>query len=92
MADRASATESTTAPAIVTGAMAPASVNGATTTACPRRTHRKHPSIIGWSCFSGEVELILVYMRGVAWNSSSESPPASFTSSITSSIRSLPSE
>jgi hypothetical protein len=51
---------------MVTGAIAPASVKGVTNTACPRRIIRKHPSIIGTSCFRGEVELMFVYMRGVA--------------------------
>ena len=92
IADSASATDSATAPAIVTGAMAPASVNGVTITACPRRIIRRQPSIIGWSCFSGEVELMLVYIRGVAWNSSSDSPAAIRTISIASSTRSFPRE
>ena len=73
-ADSASAIDCATAPAIVTGAMAPASVKGVTITACPRRISRRQPSIIGWSCLSGEVELMLVYIRGVARNSSSDEP------------------
>src|SRR4028119_98696 len=54
IADSASATESATAPAIVTGAIAPASVDGVTITACPRRPIRRHPPIIGWSGFRRE--------------------------------------
>ena len=36
-----------TAPAMVTGAMAPASVKGVTTRPCPRRASRIQPSSIG---------------------------------------------
>jgi len=92
MAESASVSDCATAPAMVTGAMAPASVKGVTTTAWPRRARRRQPSIIGWSCFRGEVELMLVYMRGVAVKSSSLQPPAMRTISITSSTRSAPSE
>ncbi len=77
---------------MVTGAMAPARVKGVTMVGCPRRARRIAPSSIGQSCFNGEDELILVYMRGVASNSSSLRPAAMRTISITSSTRSLPSE
>ena len=66
--------------------------DGVTTTGCPRRAKRIAPSSIGKSCFSGETELMLVYIRGEASNSASVSPPAIRTISITSSTRSLPSE
>ena len=92
MADSPSATNWVTAPTTVTGAMAPASVNGVTIVGCPRRARRMAPSSIGQSCFSGEDELMLVYMRGVASNASWESPPAMRTISITSSTRAVPSE
>ncbi len=92
MADRASAIDSATAPAIVTGAIAPASVKGVTTTACPARASLSAPSIIGKSCFSGETELMLVNIRGLARKSSWLRPPAIRTISIASSTRSLPSE
>ena len=58
MAAKASASDKVTAPAMVTGAIAPARVKGVTTTGCPRRANRIAPSSIGWSCFSGETELI----------------------------------
>ena len=62
IAESASAMDNVTAPEIVTGAIAPAKVKGVTKTAWPRRIRRRQPSIIGWSCFSGEVELMLVYI------------------------------
>jgi len=62
----ASAKDKVTAPDIVTGAMAPASVKGVTTTGCPRRARRMAPSSIGKSCFNGLTELMLVYIRGLA--------------------------
>ena len=92
MADSASARLSATAPASVTGAMAPAKVKGVTITGWPRFASRIAPSSIGQSCFSGLTELMFVYMRGVASNSSWLSPPAIRTISITSSTRSGPSE
>ena len=91
MADSPSATNWVTAPAMVTGAIAPASVNGVTMVGCPRRASRIAPSSIGQSCLSGEEELMLVYMRGRASNSSWVSPPAMRTISITSSTRAVPS-
>ena len=72
--------------------MAPASVNGVTIVGWPLRVSRNRPSIIGQSCFSGEVELMLVYMCGLEANSASLSPPAMRTISMTSSTRSVPSE
>ncbi len=92
MAQSASAVCCATAPAIVTGAMAPDSVKGVTITGWPRRASRMAPSSIGQSCFSGEEELMLVYMRGAAANSSCVRPPAMRTISIASSTRSGPSE
>ena len=89
-AAKPSAIDSVTAPDMVTGAMAPASVKGVITTGWPRRASRKAPSSIGKSCFSGETELMLVYIRGFASNSSWLKPPAMRTISITSSTRSAP--
>ena len=66
MAASASAIDWTTAPAMVTGAMAPASVKGVTITGWPRRAKRMAPSSIGKSCLSGEEELMLVKSRGCA--------------------------
>ena len=91
MADNPSARNWVTAPARVTGAMAPARVKGVTMVGCPRRARRIAPSSIGQSCLSGEDELMLVYMRGAASNSSCVSPPAMRTISIASSIRAVPS-
>ena len=91
MAASPSATNCVTAPARVTGAIAPARVKGVTMTGCPRRASRMAPSSIGQSCLSGEEELMLVYMRGAASNASGVSPPAMRTISITSSIRAVPS-
>ena len=54
------------------------------------RAQRSAPSIMGKSCFSGETELMLVYIRGLARNSSSVRPPAMRVISITSSTRSAP--
>ena len=92
MAQSASAVCCATAPAIVTGAMAPDSVKGVTIVGWPRRARRIAPSSIGQSCFSGEDELMLVYMCGEASNSSCVRPAAMRTISIASSTRSLPSE
>jgi hypothetical protein len=47
IAASASAIDSATAPAMVTGAIAPASVKGVTTTGWPRRASRIAPSSIG---------------------------------------------
>ena len=58
----------------------------------PRRASRIAPSSIGQSCLRGEDELMLVYIRGFAQNSSWVSPPAIRTISITSSMRAVPSE
>ena len=60
IAARPSAIDCTTAPVIVTGAMAPASVNGVTKTGCPFRANRIAPSSIGQSCLRGDDELMLV--------------------------------
>ena len=92
MAASPSATNWVTAPARVTGAIAPARVNGLTMVGCPRRASRIAPSSIGRSCLRGDVELMLVYMRGSASNSSWVSPPAIRVISIASSTRSAPSE
>ena len=69
MAASASAIDCTTAPAIVTGAIAPASVKGVTITGWPRRAKRIAPSSIGQSCLSGLEELMLVKRRGLLSNS-----------------------
>ena len=92
MAASPSATNWVTAPASVTGAIAPARVNGVTMVGWPRRARRIAPSSIGQSCLSGDVELMFVNMRGAASNSAWVRPPAMRTISITSSIRSLPRE
>ena len=90
MAASASAIDCTTAPAMVTGAMAPASVNGVTITGWPRRAKRMAPSSIGQSCFSGLDELMLVKRRGALSNSAWARPQAMRAISITSSTRSGP--
>ena len=92
MAHSASAIDWATVPASVIGLMAPASVNGVTMVGWPRLASRIMPSIIGQSCLRGEVELMLVYMRGVASNSAWLRPPTIRTISMTSSTRSVPSE
>ena len=90
IAASASATDCATAPAIVTGAIAPASVNGVTTTGWPRRAKRIAPSSIGQSCLSGLDELMLVKSRGSAKNRSASIPEAIRAISSTSSTRSGP--
>ena len=90
MAARASAMERTTAPAMVTGAMAPASVKGVTMTGWPRRAKRMAPSSMGESCFRGDEELMLVKRRGWLSNSAWGRPEAMRAISITSSTRSAP--
>ena len=50
----------TSAPATVTGAIAPDSVNGVTITTWPRDDIWMMPSIIGTSSFSGELVLMMV--------------------------------
>ena len=90
MAARASAIDWTTAPAMVTGAMAPARVKGVTMTGWPRRAKRMAPSSIGQSCLSGLEELMLVKRRGALSNSAWPRPLAMRAISITSSTRSEP--
>ena len=87
---KASAIDCATAPAIVTGAIAPAKVNGVTIRAWFFFANRIQPSSIGSSCFSGDVELIFVNILGLASNSSWFKLPAIRTISITSSTRSFP--
>ena len=92
MAQSASAIDCATVPAKVMGDMAPANVNGVTIVGCPQRDKRISPSNMGKSCLSGEVELILVNIRGVCANSCSVKPPAMRTISMTSLTRPAPSE
>ena len=66
----ASACASVSAPAMVTGAMAPASVNGVMTRICPAAAKSMMPSAIGRSSCSGEFVLMMVYVRGRERNSS----------------------
>ena len=90
IAASASATDCATAPASVTGAIAPASVNGVTITGWPRRAKRIAPSSIGQSCLSGLDELMLVKSLGSAKNVSASRPLAIRAISSASSTRSGP--
>ena len=90
MAASASAIDWTTAPAMVTGAIAPARVKGVTITGWPRRAKRMAPSSIGQSCLSGDEELMLVKSRGALSKVSRSRPEAMRAISITSSTRSEP--
>ena len=56
----ASACASVRAPAMVTGAMAPASVKGVMIVGCPARANSTMPSDIGMSNWSGELVFITV--------------------------------
>ena len=56
----ASACASVNAPAIVTGAIAPASVNGVMMSTCPAVAKSMMPSAIGMSSCSGELVLMMV--------------------------------
>src|ERR1700737_806390 len=58
--NRASACASVKAPAIVMGAIAPASVNGVTITSCPFAAKSMMPSVIGTSSCRGEFVLQMV--------------------------------
>ena len=60
IAAKPSAIDCTTAPLIVTGAIAPAKVKGVTKTGCPFLAKRIAPSSIGQSCLRGEDEFIFV--------------------------------
>src|SRR6185312_11710801 len=60
MPSSASACARVRAPAIVIGAMAPASVNGVTITSCPLAANSTMPSVIGTSSCNGELVLHMV--------------------------------
>ncbi len=60
----ASACASVSAPVIVTGAIAPASVNGVMISTCPASAKSMMPSAIGMSSCSGELVLMTVHMYG----------------------------
>ncbi len=92
MPDSASAFCCTSAPAIVTGAIAPDRVNGVTTTAWPADAICMMPSIMGTSSFSGELVLMIVKTDGSSRSCSREMPRASLAISMPSTLRSLPSE
>ena len=57
---------STSAPARVAGAIAPASVNGVTHTACPAPANSIRPSAIGMSSVNGVLVLTMARMAGSA--------------------------
>ena len=89
---RASAFCCTTAPATVTGAIAPASVNGVTTTTWLRAEYCRIPSSIGVSRRSGELQFTTVKIDGCASRSSWVTPRTMRTISRQSWLRWAPSE
>ncbi len=78
------------APASVTGAIAPASVNGVSTTTWLRRAICNTPSSIGVSSRSGEDELMTVNSDGSRSSASSSIPRARRAISMPSRMRSRP--
>ena len=60
MPKSASAWASVRAPAMVIGAIAPASVNGVMMTSCPLAANLRIPSVMGRSSCSGELVLQMV--------------------------------
>ena len=80
------------APAIVTGAIAPARVNGVITTHWLRRAISMIPCNIGSSSRSGELELMIVSSDGSHSSCASEMPRAIRAISMPSRMRSVPSE
>src|ERR1700691_6518683 len=70
----ASAWASVRAPATVTGAIAPARVNGVMMNTCPAAAHSRMPLPIGMSSCSGELVLMMVDTYGRERNSSGVSP------------------
>ena len=89
---RASAFCCTTAPATVTGAIAPARVNGVTTTTWLRAEYCRIPSSMGVSRRSGELLFTMVKMDGSVSSWSSLTPRAMRTISRQSRLRCAPSE
>ena len=83
----ASAFCSARAPASVTGAIAPASVNGVTLVIWPWRAISITPIAIGPSSFSGELVLIMVKTEGSVRNCSGDTPRASRAISMPSNKR-----
>ena len=92
MPARASAFCCTSAPATVTGAMAPASVNGVTTTTWLADDISMMPCSIGPSYRSGEDALMMVKSDGSLSSWSRLIPRPIRTISRASRLRSLPSE
>ena len=80
------------APATVTGAMAPANVNGVMMSTCPALAKSMMPSAIGMSSCSGEFVLMTVQVTGVVRNCSGVKPCAKRSSSKLSAIWPLPRE
>jgi hypothetical protein len=74
MPKSASACASVSAPGIVTGAMAPASVKGVTIMSCPLRANSMMPSVIGTSSCNGELVLQMLKQRGAARKVASSMP------------------
>ena len=88
----ASAFCSTSAPASVTGAIAPASVNGVMTTTWLRDDISRMPWSIGVSSRSGDDELMTVKTEGSRSSVASSMPRAIRTISMASRFRCRPSE
>ena len=86
----ASAFCSERAPASVTGAIAPASVNGVMHTIWPRRANSMIPWSIGASSRSGELELTTVNTDGSRSIVASSTPREMRTISRTSTLRCRP--
>ena len=77
---------------MVTGAIAPASVNGVNTTGWPWRASSMAPSSIGASYTSGELALTTVWMDGSRSSVSWSMPRAMRAISMASLTRVRPSE
>jgi hypothetical protein len=86
----ASACCCTSAPATVTGAIAPARVNGVITTAWLRDEYCRMPSSIGSSNRSGELALMMVKMDGCSSRVASSTCRAMRTISRQSMLRCAP--
>jgi hypothetical protein len=89
---RASAFCSASAPASVTGAIAPANVNGVMHTTWLRSAKAMMPCSIGASSRSGELEFTTVNTDGCSSSWASSIPQAIRTISSTSRLRCRPSE
>jgi hypothetical protein len=92
MPARASAFCSASAPASVTGAIAPASVNGVMQTTWLRSANAMIPCSIGKSSRSGELEFTTVNTDGSSSSFASSIPREMRTISSTSRFRCRPSE